>query len=246
MLSFLLGCINRFGWLSGFNIWVRVKLLKLHSFQIPELETPLHLRQTSADIHTFREIFLREEYAIKLDFIPQIIVDAGANIGFTTLFFHKRYPNAQIYCLEPDTANFSMLRKNTGKCFNIYPIQKALFNKEGTIELLDEGYGERGYMVKDSGTNGVNTLPCTTIPTLLKVHNLSRIDILKMDIEGSELEVFEHEPATWLPLVRILIIEIHDRMKPGCSKSVFSTLSAFHFSMAIKGENLVFTNLRPI
>ena len=64
----------------------------------------------------------------------------------------------------------------------------------------------------------------------------------KMDIEGSEREVFSIDAEHWLPITKCIIIELHDRMKDGCSTAVFKALSQFNFECTIKGENLVFIN----
>ena len=73
-------------------------------------------------------------------------------------------------------------------------------------------------------------------------YNFPKIDILKLDIEGSEKELFETNFEDWLPKTKILIIELHDAMKTGCSKSVFNAISKYDFSFSIKGENIIFTN----
>jgi FkbM family methyltransferase len=243
MFSFLRLCVNNFGFNSGLLIYLRLKIFKNNSVNIPGLPEPVYLRTGTSDLHTFREIFLREEYSIKLPFVPKTIIDAGANIGFTTLFFHRAYPSAKIVLLEPDGENFKTLKQNTSGYPNLYPLQSALFNRIGEIMIVDEGHGIRGFMAREisDGQKG-HTMPCTTLVELMSNHNLTEIDILKMDIEGSELEVFQHQPEKWLPKVKCLIIELHDRMKPGCSKAVFQAVSRHNFEFSIKGENLVFLN----
>jgi FkbM family methyltransferase len=243
MFSFLKLCINNFGFGSGLIIYLRLKVFKNNRVNIPGLPEPVYLRTGTSDLHTFREIFLREEYSIKLPFTPKTIIDAGANVGFTTLFFHRAYPTAKIVSLEPDADNFRLLEQNTTGYQNIHPHQHALFNRIGEIKIVDEGHGIRGFMAREisDGQKG-QTMPCTTLVELMTHHNLTKIDILKMDIEGSELEVFQHEPEKWLPKVKCLIIELHDRMKPGCSKTVFQAVSKYNFELSIKGENLVFLN----
>jgi FkbM family methyltransferase len=243
MFSFLKLCIKNFGLVSGFLVYLKLKLLKSNSISLPVLLHPIYLRPTTSDLHTFREIFLREEYSMKLPFIPKTIIDAGANIGFTTLFFHRAYPSAKIVSLEPDGENFKILKQNTSGNPNLYPLQSALFNRVGEIKIVDEGHGIRGFMAREISDNQIGqTMPCTTLVELMSNHNLTEIDILKMDIEGSELEVFQFEPEKWLPKVKCLIIELHDRMKPGCSKAVFQAISRHNFEFSIKGENLVFLN----
>jgi FkbM family methyltransferase len=243
MFSFLKLCIKNFRFGSGLVIYLKLKVFNGTSINIPGLPEQVYLRAHTSDIHTFREIFLREEYSIKLPFTPKTIVDAGANIGFTTLFFHRLYPSAKIVSLEPDSGNFKILKQNTSGYPNLYPLQSALFNRVGEIKIVDEGHGIRGFMAREITADQTGqTMPCTTLDELMSKHNINEIDILKMDIEGSELEVFQHEPEKWLPKVKCLIIELHDRMKPGCSKAVFQAISRHNFEFSIKGENLVFLN----
>lgn len=80
-----------------------------------------------------------------------------------------------------------------------------------------------------------------TIPEILQLESIHHIDILKMDIEGAEKEIFETN-ASWLNKVNILIIELHDHYKQGCSKACFKTISEFDFSLHIQGELLIFKN----
>jgi len=65
---------------------------------------------------------------------------------------------------------------------------------------------------------------------------------LKLDIEGAEKNVFEKKFEQWLPRVKILVIEFHDRMVEGCSSTVLKALSNYSFRSEIKGENTIFYN----
>jgi FkbM family methyltransferase len=249
MFSFVFQCIKNFGFPHGLLIYLNIKLFKSGKFFLPGLIQPIYFRPGTVDVHTFREIFLRNEYDVKLPSLlaPQIIIDAGANIGYTTLFFMKRFPNAKIFSLEPNQENFELLKKNTSGYPNIKPIQAALWDKIGTIEILDKGYGARGFIVeetqgKERSTKVIESMKAITLESLVQEYKLTAIDILKMDIEGSEKEVFSGNYETWLPITKCLIIELHDRMKDGCSQSVFKALSNFEFECSIKGENLVFIN----
>ena len=59
---------------------------------------------------------------------------------------------------------------------------------------------------------------------------------------GSEKTVFEHNYESWLPFVKVLVIELHDRMVKGASSAVFEAIGKYDFSFGIKGENIVFSN----
>lgn len=244
IFGFLIQCISRFGLCHGVLIYFQIKILNAGKIMLPGHKHPCYFRPNSGDINTFREIFLREEYAIELpnNFSPINVIDAGANIGFTTLFLAKQYPTANIISLEPDQKNFELLKQNTSRYENISPIQVALWDKSGFIEVKDNGYGVRGFMIEEGTENSITAMPSTTLAELVNQFKLVSIDILKIDIEGSEKEVFSSGSEKWLHITKCIIIELHDRMKPGCSQAVFKALSLYNFECSIKGENLVFIN----
>lgn len=243
MHTFILRCITRFGFLSGIATYLRIKIFNSTRFYLPGFVNPIYYRPGTADISTFREIFLREEYNLGLppDFPVATIIDAGSNIGFTALFFLQKFPGAKIISLEPDAENFALLQKNVSPYQPITPLQKALWRQSGFIKVTDQGYGVRGFVVEDAEVGTPDTIPAVSLNDLVRDYALTSIDILKMDIEGSEKEVFEGD-TSWLSITRCLVIELHDRMKPGCSKAVFSKLAEHNFECSIRGENLVFIN----
>ncbi len=244
MFYFFIQCIRVFGLQVGIRAYLNIKVFKTGSITLGKSTQTVFFRPRTIDVHTFREIFLREEYNITLPdgFSVNTIIDAGANIGFTTLYFSRRFPLARIYSFEPDAENFALLKKNTNPHTNIVPAQKAIWKNTGFIKITDKGYGVRGFMVEDAQPDTHhNVFEAISLTDLIGKNNFTSIDILKMDIEGSEKEVFEAD-TSWLSITRCLIIELHDRMKPGCSTAAFKALSGYNFECSIKGENLVFIN----
>jgi FkbM family methyltransferase len=241
MLRFFIQCIKNFG-IAGILVYLKIKLNQTSRISIPGLKFPITMRPQRTDNITFREIFIKKEYDIQLPSTidPTVIIDAGANIGFTTVFFANRYPNARVFSIEPDSENFQYLIANTKHYKNITPIKSAVWNKKEMIQVVDHGYGERGFMIEKN--EGKNTLQAISFDDLMDQYQIKHIDILKIDIEGSEKEVFTENYERWLPVTKCLVIELHDRMKKGCSKAVFDAVSKYDFAFAIKGENLVFTN----
>ena len=94
----------------------------------------------------------------------------------------------------------------------------------------------------------VDTMNGITIATLMKKFNMPIIDILKMDIEGSEKEIFTADTGIndWLPKLKYLIIETHDAIARGSSRAVMKALVQYDFSFKHRGENLVFVNHEAI
>jgi len=227
---------------EAFSIYWKLKYKGGKDFQLKKLRDRFSIRDNPYDFATFEEVLLREEYAVKLDFTPATIVDAGANIGLTSLFFTNRYPNAKIISLEPDTDNFNLLKTNTASYKNITPVKCGLWDRDVFLEIIDEGNGNNAFTVKETGATTAGAIKAISIPAIMREQNWQRIDILKMDIEGSEKKVFEKGYEEWLPKIKVLIVELHDRMVQGSSSAVFKAVNQYDFSMDIKGENLVFTN----
>ena len=197
----------------------------------PGLRFPVFLRVPSSDPRTFDQIFVRKEYGFEVSRMPEFIVDAGANIGLTSIYFTNRYPEAKIIALEPEAGNFELLQKNVAPYENIVPIRAALWHKNETITLVDPGLGEWGFMTQgqNSGENlgsFRHDVPAMTVDTLMEEYGLPRIDILKIDIEGAEREVFQ-DSSGWLNRVDVLIVELHERMKPGCNRSFYRGSEGF-------------------
>lgn len=240
MFWFFKKCIQKFGVTGGISVWMQIKLFRKETVHLPGYASPIYFRPGTADLTTFREIFLREEYKLDLpaSLHPKIIIDAGANIGFTSIFLAHRYPGANIYSLEPEPSNFKLLHKNTEGYPNIKPIHAAVWPQDGILEITDRGFGLRGFMVEEAKGKGTG-VSAVSIDSLIRQYAIQNIDILKMDIEGSEKEVFEGN-TNWLAFTTCLVIEVHDRLKPGCSEAVFQALHPYHFSKTARGENLVF------
>lgn len=201
---------------------------------------PIYLRLRTTDISLFEEIIVNPEYEFESSREPAVVVDAGANIGLTSVYFANRYPQAKIISIEPETSNYSMLTKNTAAYPNIVPVQAALWKADTFVSLSDPGSGNWGFQTgesKGSVTSG-STVRGLTVDTLMREQSVDYIDVLKIDIEGSEKEVFE-SCAPWIDCVGILIVELHDRWKSGCSRNVYSATKDFPIKWT-RGETTYF------
>ena len=189
---------------------------------------PVYLRVKTTDPSVYREILVRGEYgSFQLPFTPKTIVDAGANIGMASIFYTHRYPAAKIIALEAEASNFTALRKNVGPYQNIVPIHAALWNRDGFINVSPPdpatgAFGKWGFVTHEG--HGVRTR-ALTMRTLMLETSIQEIDLLKVDIEGSEKEVFES--CDWITKVRAMVIELHDRFRPGCAAAVNSVTSVY-------------------
>ena len=211
---------------------------------ISNMKVPLAFRPNTSDQWLLGKIFEEQEYNFSIsNFYPQLILDCGANVGYSAAYFANKYPEAKIIAIEPEPYNFKMLTYNTHFYDNVKCLNSALWSKEGYIKILPDMPGNTlAFMTEDTTLEDPEALKTTTVSKLIADSGFNEVGILKMDIEGAEKEVFSEEgnPDDWLPKVKVLVMELHDRMKFGCSYAVFKVLSKYKYLMLVRGENLIF------
>jgi FkbM family methyltransferase len=180
--------------------------------KIGGLVRPVSLRQDSGDLFIFHEVFAMDAYRIEDDVIdPQTvstIIDCGANIGITALYFAGRYPNARIFSIEPDPSNFAVLKRNAASEPRITPINAAVVGRNTGPVFLSQDRPAWGNSITQGadGASGIE-VPAITIDELCAQYSIEHVDLLKVDIEGAEEPMFA-EPH-FLPKVGFIVIELH-------------------------------------
>ena len=136
-----------------------------------------------------KEIFAEEVYRVNGNATVSSILDLGANIGLSVAYFKTRFPAASIECYEPDENSFSLLQKNVGenKWKNVECYKEAVSNKDGFLypSPIKEMASVNSQFMSIGG-NEKNKVPSKDIAVILQQH----FDVVKMDIEGAEWEVF--------------------------------------------------------
>ncbi|HCB35324.1 MAG: hypothetical protein A2W52_01145 [Candidatus Taylorbacteria bacterium RIFCSPHIGHO2_02_49_25] len=166
------------------------------------------------------EQFFRDDYGfanIDLSARAPVVLDLGANIGAFSIFALDavRARGGKIFAFEPDEANFKVLQKNIA--LNnaegiIIPVKEAISESDGVQEFFLSGQAYAHSLVKEQlhgKSVGSQRVPCTTIESILTRYALPRVDLIKMDIEGSEYEVLYQLPAALYQKIRNIVLEIH-------------------------------------
>ena len=199
----------------------------------PQSEYPVYLRIDTSDFCAYRDvlIFRTKSYDPEIPgFSPTTIVDAGAHIGMASILFALTYPSARIIAIEPEHSNFAALIKNTSSYKNITPIQAALWREDGQVTIGPSNAHPKGaFRIDEDGQQSVRAI---TMDTVMRETGIVSIDLLKVDIEGAEIEVFESCP--WIKRIQVTAIELHERVRPGCSAAV--TNAAGDFRCYQRGE----------
>jgi FkbM family methyltransferase len=191
--------------------------------------TSLYL-EDRADLATAWIIFLRREYTV--DPADEIIVDCGANIGVFTLYAAARAPRAHLFAVEPFPSTFHKLQENVrrnqlGNRITCLPIALAACDGMVNMYAAAEVPSHLRQVIKPSGADTVS-VPASSLSSLIQRMGTSNVDLLKIDIEGSEHPALLAAGPPAFSSVQRLSVEYH---QTGDKDALFSHLKAAGFEL---------------
>ena len=178
----------------------------------------------SSDALVYNQIFIKEEYLNVIQLAKKHlagqsrinIIDVGANVGYSVRYWQNCFPefDLRIIAIEPDSNNLLMTKKNN-ELYGAHNVQleaSGLHNKSCFLKVTKGFMGgkEWGFQVEE--TLDQTDLKSIELSDIIKKYKLKTIDILKIDIEGSERFIFQDKDYAmkFLENVSILALEIHD------------------------------------
>jgi FkbM family methyltransferase len=237
---------SRFGLFHGIRIGLSTILPKvlphghLCAIRLPSAPHPLWLRARTSDVKVFHQVFVEGDHNVRLRRSPRVIVDAGANIGVSSVHFARTYPDATVVAVEPDPENYAMLLRNTAPFGNIRAIRGALWSHRTTVSLRNPSHEEWAVQVTAMTEPAGDAVQAYDLLSLLDAVGAGPVELLKVDIEGAETEVFGDPTQSWLQGLGVVMIEFHDYLRPGCRATVCAALAAHGYSESAQGEYSVF------
>lgn len=212
----LLDFLKRLVWIYSNNLSPTIKKTEwVIGFSYPEPVGNVRLLLRSnfgSDSFIHGEVFELKYYDLALPFVPKTILDLGANIGLTCIYFSRCFPQARIAAVEPVPTNLRLLRRN----LNLNGVAASVI--AGAIDVADgrlfmdieqKDYGHRVLDSNDAeGRRGLEVV-AYSVRTLLRDLGWDRIGLLKVDIEGHERELLSH-CESWIHLVDAMCIECHE------------------------------------
>lgn len=187
------------------------------------------------------EIFDRKIYSFKAETDSPLIIDCGANIGLSVIFFKRLYPEAKIIAFEPDGNIFKYLKTNTEsfELDNVTLVNKGLWHEKTTLSFYSEG-ADGGRIAGSAALGNKITIETVKLGEYLKG---KEIDFLKIDIEGAECEVLS-ESAAYLGNVKNIFIEYHSFYdKPQTLSEILNVLKEAGFRYYV--EHVGIKSLNP-
>ena len=227
---------KQFGLLQGTRLyWLSKLSTGKIEFKLPGVTASLVMRIGTSDRPTFEKIFVYGEYDVLLTTKPKFIIDAGANVGYASVLFANRYPDAKIIAVEPEEENFNLLKQNTAAYPNVTCMQCGVWSRDTYLKIENPLAQHWAFRVVETDCPKDSFLS-VTLTSLLRNANMDRIDLLKIDVEGAELEIFSAvDCAKWLDRTDVILIELHGN----CEKVFYEAIESQSYQISQLGENIV-------
>lgn len=194
-------------------------------------------RPQTTDEHVIQQVFVNQHYSLnrlrRFDELRAfamgenakgkrpLIVDAGANIGASSIYFAVNGWGSRVVAIEPDRENFELLEKNVKGLKQIELVRAALSSRKGRALVVDPGFGHWGYRTRpaEAADSGQKTVASVTMNDIFKDHAAKFYPlIVKIDIEGGEDDLFSAN-TQWVTRTPLIIIELHDWLLPKAGTS---------------------------
>lgn len=256
--------IRSFGVLRGavaYHYYAHYHLIKndrhaIKPIKIPNLDSPIWLRPGTSDWLVMEQIFIDEEYKFS-DWKKHeqmvieryktavsrsqrcVIIDCGANIGLSAIWFAEKFPQADIFAVEPEPSNFELLKRNTSSYPRIIPCQAAISDRATVVSLSNTGTQPWAWETTEQVHSDLTGIETVTIPALLARYTDAMPLVVKIDIEGAETELFRSN-TEWVEHTPLIVFELHDFLggTRGTGHAVFSCLTRHQRDYLQRGENI--------
>ncbi len=216
----------------------------LYTIKVPRYPHPVTIRGgNGSDGFAFYQILAMKDFDILSDLgSPKLIIDAGANIGMSSIYFLNRYPSVKVVAVEPDPETFEICKMNLAPYKDrVVLIKGAVWSSRGRV-VLEKGELEWNSHAKEATGGADGSVDSYDIPSLIAAAGGGTVDLLKVDIEGGELAVFGKNTDSWLPAIKNIAIEFHG---DDCEKSFFGALKEYEYNELPYRTVTICQNLRP-
>lgn len=254
--------LQRFGMLGGLRLAVAIERAQPDdrdsrvAYRVPGFDAPVQLRRTVSDHAIFWQCLVARQYDIdrfphsqRLDEVYRtelatgrspVIVDCGANIGLSALFFAQRFPGARIVAVEPDAQNFEMLRANTMHLGDrVRCVRGGVWPVTMPLKIENPDAGSAAFRVRPAQAGDDGTVDAYSIDDLCRHGGGGVLLAVKIDIEGSQASLFQAN-TDWVAQAHLITLELDDWLLPwaGTSRSFFACLGRHPFEYLLGGESI--------
>lgn len=198
----------------------------------------VYLRPHTSDKDVYLQVFVNEDYKSVISIYeqifkkkPEMIIDCGSNIGLTTVYFKRKYPEAEFLAVEPFVDNISMMQLNfeMNNMKKVEIIEGGIWNTNETL-FLNRGFRDgKEWSISIGKFDNSSGTKIQAFSILDIITQKEEIDILKIDVEGAEKQIFAdlEYAKKFLQKVKCVAIEIHDEFN--CRDSIYQAFKETNF-----------------
>jgi len=245
---------RQYGLIDGPRTALQFKLgdrsRKLFALTLPDFPAPIWLRGGTVDVRVFTQVLATKEYDISdtaqgkelrrrydsliASGVQPLIIDCGANIGLTSVWYARQFPETKIIAVEPDQSNLEIASKNLAAYPNVRLVHGGVWDTPSLLSIVNPDAEPWAFQVEE----GKGSIPAFTIDQLSEG---KPILIVKVDIEGAEKELFRSN-TDWMDRTDLIAIELHDWLFPntGTSQSFMKAIAGHPHEVKMRGEILFF------
>ncbi|MDP3682946.1 MAG: FkbM family methyltransferase, partial [Ignavibacteria bacterium] len=201
----------------------------------------------------YKEIFINQEYKFSSKTKSPLIIDCGSHMGLSILYFKSIYPDSEIIGFEPNPENFQIIQKNIkeNELSNVKVFNYALSDREGVTDLHVSFNDNDPWTWGDTIVYNMWSDKDNDKKVAIKTVKLSKyinrpVDLIKIDIEGSEQKVLE-EIENKLHFIKEIVMEYHGT-KTGIKVNDYSVIkhilerNKFNIKTTDKDLRIAFSN----
>ncbi|WP_298343659.1 FkbM family methyltransferase [uncultured Algibacter sp.] len=232
-----------------------VSFIKEHDSYLVKLKNTLTIKmrnENHSDYMVLQQVFNLKQYEIITSLIKSnqktndknVIIDAGANVAYTSLYFSNSLSRVSVYAVEPSFENAAMCNENISLNMldnKIHFYHRALSHKSGLKFQLNTKFRDAkdwAIMTKQDVNGKVEGI---TIGEIISENNLSYITLIKIDIEGAERFIFDNDSdLSFLKITKLIAIEIHDEFN--IREKIYVILKEYGYYLFETGELTVGVN----
>lgn len=210
-----------------------------------------------SDYDVFKQVYNYEEYKSVLSILnlnetsaseEPVFIDAGANVGYTTVYFCTHFKFSKVFCIEPSVENVRVLEKNIALLNgseSITVLNNALCGKEGLKFDIETDFRDGKDWSITTNEIESGSISGVTINQIIQENQIKQITLLKIDIEGAERFIFDvHNDLSFLNVTKVIAVEIHDEFD--IRESINAILRKNNFVLFESGELTIGINTKLV
>lgn len=187
---------------------------------LPELGHPLYFRGATPDVPNMAQIFRDQALDVAMAATPRRILVLGAYAGYAAVWLARRYPLAEIACVEPMPANQRILALNTGPCPRIRVLGTAAWHSAARLAVTLRLAGDWAPTLRDHTENEERLVGAQPVAQLLVALGWPQVDFVLCDAMGAEAAVFADPQAPWLRQLDVAMVQSYPNLVPGADRTV--------------------------